>query len=180
MTDNESGRAIALVILGIVAVIAIVGLVLLFTGAKKAAVGEFAVPAPKLYGGAIREVQFPYSREFVGKAVGVNEYESGAVGVYSAGTWPPEEVGEGSVIGTTELPFSTYKREDAQISTLMRGNCAILTRNEYPVESSWNYAQAAMAKGLKCVSQIEDMYGNIASVAYINGNDACCQYQPLI
>lgn len=178
MTDNESGRAIALVILGIVAVIAIVGLVLLFTGAKNAT-GEFVVPEAKLYGGAIKDVQFPYSRQFAGKAVGVNVYESGADGTYSAGGWPPENVGETSVIGTTDLPYSTYKREDSQIATLMGGSCSLLTRGEYPVEASWNQAQGAMANGLKCASQIEDMYGNLASVSYINGNDACCQYASL-
>ena len=47
MAEESSGKGIALVILGIVAIIAIVGLVLLFTGAKKAT-GEFAVPSVKL------------------------------------------------------------------------------------------------------------------------------------
>ncbi|RLE47431.1 hypothetical protein DRJ25_02410 [Candidatus Woesearchaeota archaeon] len=178
VTDNESGRAIALVILGIVAVIAIVGLVLLFTGAKKAAVGEFALPAPKSYGGAIKQVQFPYSREFVGKAAypaGKSTYYSGAEGTYSASGVPPENVGTSATFGNTNEPYVTYKRQDNQISTLMGGNCALLTNGEYPVEASWQQAQATMAKGLKCVSQIEDMYGNLASVSYINGNDACCQ-----
>lgn len=183
MTDNESGRAIALVILGIVAVIAIVGLVLLFTGAKNEATGEFAVPAPKTYGGAIKHVQFPYSREFVGKAAypaGKDDYNSGAGAEYSASGVPPENVGIGSVIGNTNQPYSTYKRQKDQISTLLMGSCSLLTNGEYPVQSSWNAAQAAMAKGLKCVSQIEDMYGNLASVSYLNGNDACCQAPGLV
>ena len=64
---EESGKGIALVILGIVAIIAIVGLVLLFTGARKAA-GEFAVPAVKEYGGAIRGVYDPYARAFPGRS----------------------------------------------------------------------------------------------------------------
>jgi hypothetical protein len=64
---EESGKGIALVILGIVAVIAIVGLVLLFTGARKS-VGQFAVPAAKEYGGSIRGVFDPYSRAFSGRA----------------------------------------------------------------------------------------------------------------
>lgn len=78
---EESGKGIALVILGIVAIIAIVGLVLLFTGARKAATGEFAVPSVKEYGGAIRGVQDPYSRAFSGRA---NEYPSGLVEPFSA------------------------------------------------------------------------------------------------
>jgi hypothetical protein len=71
---EESGKGIALVILGIVAIIAIVGLVLLFTGARKAAVGEFAVPAAKEYGGAIRGVYDPYARAFSGRSY---EFPSG-------------------------------------------------------------------------------------------------------
>ena len=74
---EESGKGIALVILGIVAIIAIVGLVLLFTGARKAAVCEFAVPAAKEYGGAIRGVADPDSRAFIGRSY---EFPSGASG----------------------------------------------------------------------------------------------------
>jgi len=65
---EESGKGIALVILGIVAIIAIVGLVLLFTGAKKAATGEFAVPGVREYGGALRGVYDPYARTFTGRS----------------------------------------------------------------------------------------------------------------
>ncbi len=74
---EESGKGIALVILGIVAIIAIVGLVLLFTGARKAAVGEFAVPAVKEYGGAIRGVADPESRAYAGRSY---EFPSGRSG----------------------------------------------------------------------------------------------------
>ena len=65
---EQNSKGIALVILGIVAIIAIVGLVLLFTGAGKAATGEFYVPVAKEYGGAIRGLADPYSRAFVGRA----------------------------------------------------------------------------------------------------------------
>ena len=78
---EESGKGIALVILGIVAIIAIVGLVLLFTGARKAAVGEFAVPGVKEYGGAIRGVYDPYSRAFTGRSL---EFPSGTADPYSS------------------------------------------------------------------------------------------------
>ncbi|MBW3018576.1 hypothetical protein KY329_00115 [Candidatus Woesearchaeota archaeon] len=80
MTEQNS-KGIALVILGIVAIIAIVGLVLLFTGAKKST-GEFVVPVAKEYGGAIKGVASPYDRAFVGRsyewdASGVEEELSG-------------------------------------------------------------------------------------------------------
>ncbi len=84
MTD-ESGRAIALVILGIVAVIAIVGLVLLFTGAKKSATGEFYAPGAKEYGGELRGVFAPLARWDVG---GKTYYGSGETGTWSAGLYP--------------------------------------------------------------------------------------------
>ncbi len=184
---NESGRAISLVILGIVAVIAIVGLVLLFTGAKNAAVGEFAVPAAKVYGGAIQEIWNPYSRQFAGKAVelGENDYYSGVVGEYSSGSYPQyQDIGkEGSVLGTSGQPEATYHNAINQIATILGGSCGILTRSgmfpygEYPVESSWQQAQAAMANGLQCVTHIRDMNGDVASVAYLNGNNACCKSQ---
>ena len=55
---EESGRGVALAILGIVAVIAIVGLVLLFSGAKKTA--QVATGLDKVYGGALKGVEYPY------------------------------------------------------------------------------------------------------------------------
>ncbi len=80
---EESGKGIALVILGIVAIIAIVGLVLLFTGAKKAAVGEFAVPGAKEYGGAVRGVYDPISRSFSGRA----SDNPNLVNTFNDGSW---------------------------------------------------------------------------------------------
>lgn len=55
----EGHKGIALVILGIVAIIAIVGLVLLFTGANKAT-------GQGMYGGEIKGIQFP---NWVGRGV---------------------------------------------------------------------------------------------------------------
>ncbi len=53
----EEGKGIAMAILGIVAVIAVVGLVLLFTGAT----GNMAFPGiPKVYGGVNAGQEFPY------------------------------------------------------------------------------------------------------------------------
>lgn len=54
----EESKGIALAILGVVAVIAIVGLVLLFAGANT---GDVALPQyNKVYGGAIKGVALPY------------------------------------------------------------------------------------------------------------------------
>ena|GEM_PF-3824465 len=78
---EESGKGIALVILGIVAIIAVVGLVLLFTGARKA-VGEFAVPGVKEYGGAIKGIYDPYARAFSGRAYEATD--SGVVDEFAA------------------------------------------------------------------------------------------------
>ncbi len=61
MADERKG--IALVILGIVAIIAIVGLVLLFTNAKKGATGQ------GIYGGAMKEISYPY---WVGRGTPAN------------------------------------------------------------------------------------------------------------
>lgn len=52
----EEGRGVALAILGIVAVIAVVGLVLLFTGAT----AKVSAPFQKVYGGVHYGEEFPY------------------------------------------------------------------------------------------------------------------------
>ncbi len=114
MTD-ESGRAIALVILGIVAVIAIVGLVLLFTGAKKTATGEFYAPGAKEYGGELRGVYAPLARWDVG---GKTYYQSGEEGLWSAGKFPDSISGEapGNIEKNIQQPgIVTYKRDPYEI-----------------------------------------------------------------
>ena len=93
---EESGKGIALVILGIVAIIAIVGLVLLFTGARKAAVGEFAVPSAKEYGGAVRGVADPYARAFSGRAY---EFPSGSDQMATSLGNVPQKVASDTVTG---------------------------------------------------------------------------------
>jgi len=52
----EEGKGVALAILGVVAVIAVVGLVLLFAGAT----GKVSAPYQKLYGGVHYGEQYPY------------------------------------------------------------------------------------------------------------------------
>jgi len=57
----EHHKGIAMVILGIVAIIAVVGLVLLFT-AGKSSTGSYVAASPKIYGGDLRadRNEFPY------------------------------------------------------------------------------------------------------------------------
>ena len=52
----EEGKGVALAILGIVAVIAVVGLILLFTGAT----AKVSAPFEKTYGGVNRYEEYPY------------------------------------------------------------------------------------------------------------------------
>jgi hypothetical protein len=123
---EQNSKGIALVILGIVAIIAIVGLVLLFTGAKKAATGEFYVPTAKEYGGAVRGLSDPYSRAFVGRSV---EFPSGVSGEYmdKQGTYSglgreQQKVantvtGEKGTVKTVSTPIS-YNRNLAQIPSM--------------------------------------------------------------
>lgn len=122
---DESGKGIALVILGIVAIIAIVGLVLLFTGYKKGAAGAFAPPAAKEYGGAIRGAVFPIARATPGRAV----YPSGNVGEYgglSGGemqkvAW--DVTGEGGTPKTvsTEISYNRPPQQVPSVQTTCQG-----------------------------------------------------------
>lgn len=69
MADNKS---IGIAILGIAAVLAIIGLVLMFSTAMKS--GAFSATLPKVYGGAINEVDYPYLRGRTVSGVGGDEY----------------------------------------------------------------------------------------------------------
>ncbi|MBW2970013.1 hypothetical protein KY319_02720 [Candidatus Woesearchaeota archaeon] len=172
---EESGKGIALVILGIVAIIAIVGLVLLFTGARKAAVGEFVVPAAKEYGGAIKGIVDPYARAFSGRAY---EYPSGVVEPFMgqtegrAGAWygsygditarePGSEQYEG---------FVSYNRQREEIPSV--AGCQYVSEITFgtarfgtPVEASQEY-NAYLGMGRKCIVLDElkladpDVYAN--------------------
>lgn len=124
---EQNSKGIALVILGIVAIIAIVGLVLLFTGAKKAATGEFYVPTAKEYGGAIYGLSDPYSRAFVGRSVEFPSGVSGPEGLDKQGTYSglgremqkvaDVVTGEEGTVKTVSTPIS-YNRNLAQIPSL--------------------------------------------------------------
>ncbi len=201
---EESGKGIALVILGIVAIIAIVGLVLLFTGAKKAAVGEFVVSAPKEYGGAIKGVMDPYARAFSGRAY---EYPSGQVEVFEgqsegkAGAWRASygDIAAREVGSENQQWTASYNRQYEQIpsmracqwiSFLTYGN----TRFGAPVEASAEVG-AYQSMGRKCIvlselraadwSVLANQYGldrdDIVSLqekageAIADGAYACCE-----
>ena len=99
---EERGRGVALAILGIVAVIAIVGLVLLFSGAKKTA--QVASGLDKEYGGALKGVEYPYLE---GRTV------KGGVGATPEGVLVSDEekaYAEG-------VPYRTFSRVQDQIPT---------------------------------------------------------------
>jgi len=159
---EESGKGVALVILGIVAIIAIVGLVLLFTGARKST-GEFAVPAAKEYGGAIRGVMDPYSRAFSGRA---NEYPSGNVEAFS-GQWQGRAgvMAGGESYGDTHEPRAeqydyrvTYNRDLAEIPS--KAACQFMgersNKPQYSEPSSVQQAQSYMTMGRSCM-KVEDL-----------------------
>ncbi|MBN1645307.1 hypothetical protein JW851_04725 [Candidatus Woesearchaeota archaeon] len=69
MADQKS---IGIAILGIAAVLAIIGLVLMFTTAIKS--GAFSATLPKVYGGAIKDVDYPMLRDRTTSGVGGDEY----------------------------------------------------------------------------------------------------------
>lgn len=166
---EESGKGIAMVILGIVAIIAIVGLVLLFTGARKAAVGEFAVPAAKEYGGAIRGVYDPYARAFSGRAYeypsdmtqmarGQGEMDTEAGGVKVASQ---QVTGESPyVVGIDDQTQLTYNRQREAIPSWRA--CEMLSYttfgdNRYGTAAEASSEFAALGGGQRCLVMSELM-----------------------
>ncbi len=71
MADQKS---IGIAILGIAAVLAIIGLILMFTTAMKS--GAFSATLPKVYGGAIKDVDYPMLRDRTVSGVGGDEYSA--------------------------------------------------------------------------------------------------------
>ena len=134
---EESGKGIALVILGIVAIIAIVGLVLLFTGARKAAVGEFAVPGVKEYGGAIRGVYDPYSRAFTGRSL---EFPSGTADPYSSQS-SYDQTGVYSSYGQTAEGRGLQKVANVVTGECFNGVCGTTKTADQKISYNRNNAQ---------------------------------------
>lgn len=127
---EESGRGVALAILGIVAVIAIVGLVLLFSGAKKTA--QVAQGLDKVYGGALKGEEYPYLE---GRTVG------GGARVTPEGVPFAEE----ATAYAEGVPYRTYSRVPDQIPATQTTCGANFF--EVPVQSK---QRVEASTGLKC------------------------------
>ncbi len=95
----KENKSIGLVILGIVAIIAVVGLVLLFTGAQT---GQSYHGLDKSYGGDLKDVEFP---NLEGRHVG---------------TYPAKADGKQELAYQTGTPYRTYSREPRQIYSYVR------------------------------------------------------------
>jgi len=93
----DEQKNLSLAVLGVVAVIAVVGLVLLFTNAQKT--GQAVMPGDKVYGGGASEEQYPY---LVDRKVG-HRYD---------GEWGTEDTA-----WQTGVPYRTYARSPAAIPT---------------------------------------------------------------
>ena len=78
-----------------------------------------------------------------------------------------------------EIIYPTIYLTDQLINRYLLNEGNYKNIEKWTVESSWQQAQAAMANGLQCATHIRDMNGDVASVAYLNGNYACCQSQSI-
>lgn len=159
---EEHGKGIALVILGIVAIIAIVGLVLLFTGARKTATGDFTAPSVKTYGGAINsEEQDPYGRRTLAGAAG---QLYGSSGVQAGGQCYGDACKERVV---TSSDYTTFNRALPQIPA--KASCTFMAEQsglpQLSEPASSNEAQVYAAQGRQCVA-VDDL----ASVADQTGS----------
>ncbi|RMD57811.1 hypothetical protein D6825_02840 [Candidatus Woesearchaeota archaeon] len=156
-------KIINYVILGMVSILAVVGLVVLFSSAS-----AFTVPAAKTYGGAIKGAKAPYSREFPGKAY---EFPSGydaryaaqwggRAGVMIGGQAYGEKIGPRAV-----SRGSTYSRGLTEIPSWLTTctQIAYLSNVPYLTEpADVNEALSYMAMGRKCARVDE-----LRSLAYV-------------
>ena len=112
----QEGKGIALAILGIVAVIAVVGLVLLFTGVT----GKYAVPTDKLYGGGgvTRGGQDQYHDGFVRYVSNRPEY--GALYSYDYSDEFRSRIQDS---GDQEVPYATYDASYKRTGPIMDNPC---------------------------------------------------------
>lgn len=111
---EEHGKGVALVILGIVAIIAIVGLVLLFTGARKAATGDVTFPQAKTYGGSITtDANTQHARNFAGSASDFGAREVGSAG--TTGNCYGDSCGPEQIIKDTH---ATYNRAPCSVPAM--------------------------------------------------------------
>ena len=127
---EESGRGVALAILGIVAVIAIVGLVLLFSGAKKTA--QVSTGLDKVYGGALKGEEWPY-------------LEARTIGGGARVTPEGVPLAEEAAAYAEGVPYRTFSRVQDQIPTPQTTCGAGFF--EVPVQSK---QRVEASTGLKC------------------------------
>jgi len=153
---EEHGKGVALVILGIVAIIAIVGLVLLFTGARKAATGDFVAPNVKAYGGAILNEDMPYSRAGL---AGFGAQFEGSSGVQQGGQCYGDACRERQVLGSEA---TTYNRALPQVPAT--ATCAFIAQQsglpQLNEPASQQEADNYARMGRQCVAVVD-----LASVA---------------
>jgi len=138
---EENNKGVALVILGIVSIIAIVGLVLLFTGARKAT-GEFSVGIARTGAAIGNEATASYARQT-------------ADGDYSAGLGL-----DGTERTVRPDTYSTYGRAISQIPSIQTSNCQGLVSiggvfAEYTESASEQKKEVLMAQGADCIPQNE-------------------------
>ncbi len=167
---EEHGKGIALVILGIVAIIAIVGLVLLFTGARKTATGDFAAPSVKTYGGAINAEQLPTSRETLAGHAG---QLYGSSGVQAGGACYGDACKEKLV---TSSQFTTFNRAAAQVPakaacTFMAEQSGLPQLSE-PASAQEATGYAQMGRQCVAVKDLASVADQVSQDAYGRRADA--------
>jgi len=151
---DKEHKGIALVILGIVAIIAVVGLVLLFTG-KNASTGE------GVYGGAIKNVEFPY---WYGKGVPLGGLSD------SSSTYTPASTHDNAM--STHWNYDGNPKENpiGDIASVMtgcgRGSFKIPMNGglpEYYIAKGYSVYELEGTKGAyACVVPHEAMIGGVA------------------
>jgi len=97
--SHHRAAAPGMTVLTIVAVLAIVGMVLVMSGAQT---GNYARAGDKVYGGAIKQADFPYLE---GRTVGT-DFNT--------------RVGYEEMAYQTGVPYRTYSREPRQIYSYVR------------------------------------------------------------
>jgi len=155
---EEHGKGVALVILGIVAIIAIVGLVLLFTGARKAATGDFVAPSVKAYGGAILDESAVERSARAGYAGSASQFYArgiGSAGVGAGGQCYGDSCTPEQVISSQNTLYNDEQRNNPASWT-----CTTMARlsglPQLSEPSSAQEAQNGMQMGRQCVA-IQDL-----------------------
>ena len=155
---EEHGKGVALVILGIVAIIAIVGLVLLFTGARKPE-GAFMADVQSVGGATYSDNGQPYSRAGQGSFIG---QAYGSSGVQEGGQCYGDACKQRVVIDSA---YNTADRSLVQTPSAF--SCTEMARQsglpQLTNQASVQEAQGYMQMGRQCVA-VEDLVSIAAQV----------------